>query len=118
MNVMKGLEGKPCKGVIEVSWLVQPGEEETEDRAGHELQPLHEGIGGTAPVSAACDQGKDLSQALGLCQGMIRVNIRERFFTFTGAGSQGGGYSTRPAFGQHCQAKGGIVLCRTSRSRA
>lgn len=56
VNMVKGLEGKPCKGVLELSWLFQPGKEEAEGRAYHELQLLLEYTGGTALISAVCDQ--------------------------------------------------------------
>ncbi|KAJ7397622.1 hypothetical protein BTVI_133435 [Pitangus sulphuratus] len=39
----KGSRGKAIQGAVEVTWLVQPGEEETEGRPDHILQLPHEG---------------------------------------------------------------------------
>lgn len=83
MEVVKGLERK-------VSWLVQPGGDEAEDRLHPGLQ-LPTGASGGADADLPDDQQQDLREWLEVHQGRFRLDIRKLFllsgWLVTGTGS-------------------------------
>lgn len=99
-EIVKRLEGKPYK-----EWLRAFGSAAERTLSSHltwDLSAPPKGSTGTALLSALCDQGQEPRECQELCQGTIRLAIRERFFS-SEAGQALNRFSRQWAQPQGCQ---------------